>query len=97
MDIELPPDDELMADLTVFRWELTPRGIKAESKDDDSQNSVVKRLGRSPDKGDSCVYSFAPPEVTGMALFDLLGAQHTAAALQQPTPPAVNKPFWQEK
>lgn len=98
MNIELPPDDELAADLTAFRWELTPRGIKVESKDDETHNSVVKRLGRSPDKGDSCVYAFAPPEVKGMALFDLLGKEHTTAmkVIQEAKKAdPSNKPFWQ--
>ena len=76
MNIELPDDRELLADLTVFRWELTPRGIRVEPKDDDSSNSVVKRLGRSPDKGDSCVYAFAPPEIKGMGLYDFMAQKH---------------------
>lgn len=76
MEIELPEDNELLQDLTAFRWELTPRGIRVEPKDDDGPNSVVKRLGRSPDKGDSIVYAFAPPEVKGMGLFDFMAEKH---------------------
>jgi len=53
-DVALPPDRELLADLTAPRWEMTLRGVQIESKDD-----IKKRIGRSPDKGDSCVYSFA--------------------------------------
>lgn len=100
MDMELPPDTELAADLSVFRWELTPRGIKVESKDDTSSKSVVKRLGRSPDKGDSCVYALAPPETIGMALFNSLAEEHQGAADRaaeeakqtEKNPP---KAFWQ--
>ena len=77
MDMELPDDDpELLQDLTVFRWELTPRGIRVEPKDDGTANAVIKRLGRSPDKGDSCVYSLAPPEAKGMGLYDYMQQLH---------------------
>lgn len=53
-DLALPPDPELKADLTAPTWKLTPRGIQVESKDD-----IIKRLMRSPDKGDSLVYAAA--------------------------------------
>lgn len=55
-EIALPPDRELRADLTAPRWEVALRGIKIESKDD-----VKERIGRSTDKGDSCVYCFGTP------------------------------------
>jgi hypothetical protein len=48
--IALPPGADAKADLAAPRWELTPRGIKVEAKPD-----IVKRLGRSPDKGDAIV------------------------------------------
>jgi hypothetical protein len=51
-EIALPDDRELMADLTATRWKLSARGIQMESKDE-----IHKRLGRSPDKGDSLVYA----------------------------------------
>ncbi len=50
--IALPPDPELLADLTAPRWELTLRGIKIEEKED-----VKARIGRSPDCGDAVVMS----------------------------------------
>lgn len=53
-DVALPPDPELRADLTAPTWELTPRGIKVEAKED-----IEARIGRSPDKGDSAVYANA--------------------------------------
>jgi hypothetical protein len=53
MDIALPDDRELLADLCTPHWEMTARGIKIESKDD-----IIDRIGRSPDKGDSCIYAF---------------------------------------
>jgi hypothetical protein len=48
--IALPPDPELKADLSSYRWEVTAQGIKIEDKDEQK-----KRLGRSPDKGDAAV------------------------------------------
>ncbi len=53
MNLALPPDPEILADLTAPRWELTLRGVKIEAKDD-----LKKRLGRSPDCGDSVVLAF---------------------------------------
>lgn len=53
-DLALPPDPELRADLCAPHWELTARGIRIEEKDE-----VAKRIGRSPDKGDSAVYAHA--------------------------------------
>lgn len=45
--IALPPDPELLADLTALTWKLTPRGIQIEGKD-----KLRQRLGRSTGKGD---------------------------------------------
>lgn len=53
LDLALPDDRELLADLCAPKWELTPRGIKIESKED-----IIDRIGRSPDKGDSCIYAY---------------------------------------
>ena len=50
----LPPDNELLADLTAPRWSMGASGILIEAKDD-----IVKRLKRSPDKGDSVAYAWA--------------------------------------
>lgn len=54
--IALPPDDLLLSDLTTPRWEVTagvPPKIKVETKE-----SVVERLGRSPDRGDAVAAAF---------------------------------------
>jgi hypothetical protein len=53
-DLCIPPDPELRVDLCAPTWHLSARGIQVESKDE-----LVKRLGRSPDKGDSLVYAHA--------------------------------------
>lgn len=49
--ISLPPDTGLKADLCTVLWKMTPSGIQIESKED-----IIKRIGRSPDKGDAVVY-----------------------------------------
>lgn len=51
--VALPPDDQLKADLCAPRWKLTQRGIQVESKEE-----IIKRLGRSPDRGDAVVYAW---------------------------------------
>jgi hypothetical protein len=53
MDIALPQDPQLRADLTAVRWKLTARGVQVESKDE-----LIKRIGRSPDRGDATVLAF---------------------------------------
>ena len=51
--IALPPDPALVADLTAPTFKVGPHGIQVEAKE-----SVVKRLGRSPDKGDAVVMAW---------------------------------------
>ncbi len=61
--IFLPDDQELLSDLTSVRFSAVQhRGvmcIKAETKED-----VVKRLGRSPDKGDAVVMCWSRGDAT---------------------------------
>lgn len=53
-NIALPPDDELIGDLTAPHWKVTSAGrIQIESKDE-----IRKRLGRSTDTGDPVVMAF---------------------------------------
>jgi hypothetical protein len=60
--LALPPDQELLAELTAGRWEMLLRGVKIEDKDD-----ITLRLGRSPDCADAVVLAhlqmpkFDPP------------------------------------
>ena len=51
--IALPPDQVLLADLTSPTFEVGTRGIQAERKED-----LVKRLGRSTDRGDATIQSW---------------------------------------
>jgi hypothetical protein len=56
--LALPPDQELLSDLTAARWSPTAQGIKIEPKED-----LVKRLGRSPDCADALVLAtLLPPQ-----------------------------------
>ena len=53
-DACLPPDDQLLGDLTAPKWRVMSGGkIQVESKDD-----IRKRIGRSPDDGDAVVQAF---------------------------------------
>lgn len=54
MDVALPPDSELFADLCAPKWKLTVRGIQVEDKEE-----IKKRIGRSPDSGDATALAFA--------------------------------------
>jgi len=51
LEIELPDDPEVLADLTAPLYEVTASGIKVEEK-----KYLIKRIGRSPGKGDALVY-----------------------------------------
>lgn len=59
-DVALPPDDDLIGDLTAPSYRVTSNGrIAVESKDD-----IRKRLGRSTDAADAVVQAFAVEEPT---------------------------------
>lgn len=57
--IALPPDPQILADLTAPRWKLASRGIQIESKE---ELKKPERLGRSPDKGDAIVMAWSEGE-----------------------------------
>lgn len=57
--IALPPDPQVLADLTAPRWRLTAQGIQIEEKD---ELRKAHRLGRSPDKGDAIVMAWSEGE-----------------------------------
>jgi hypothetical protein len=62
-DLAIPPDQELLREACSVRWKLGPRGVQVESKDE-----IKTRLGRSPDKWDSLVYSLNEPAAPGSGL-----------------------------
>ena len=66
--VALPPDDELVGDLTALHKKYMSEGkIQAEAKDD-----VKKRIGRSTDKGDAVIQAFFT--VTG-SFHDVYGTE----------------------
>ena len=51
-EVALPPGNEILADLCSARYKLTTSGVLVEEKDE-----IKKRIGRSPDKGESILYA----------------------------------------
>lgn len=51
-EIALPPGNEIIADLCSARYNVTTAGVLIEAKED-----IKKRIGRSPDKGESILYA----------------------------------------
>ncbi|HWK45120.1 MAG TPA: terminase [Stellaceae bacterium] len=71
--LAIPPDPELLADLIAPRWTLRPRGIQIEGKPD-----IMRRIGRSPDKGDSLVYAHAVKFQADLGFLRFIEEEHTA-------------------
>jgi hypothetical protein len=63
--LALPPDPSLLADLCAPQWKLAARGIQIEAKED-----IIRRIGRSPDKGDSAVYCWGIRTTPGKGLLE---------------------------
>ena len=64
--VALPPDDDLIGDLTTPKWKVTSAGkIEVESKDATKGwgRGYRARLGRSSDKGDATIMAFYPEDV----------------------------------
>lgn len=60
LPVALPPDDQLIGDLTAPKWWTTSGGrIQVEPKAE-----IAKRIGRSTDDGDATVQAFWPGEPT---------------------------------
>jgi hypothetical protein len=53
-DLAIPPDRQLLADLTAPRYTWKTNGLQVEDKED-----LIARIGRSPDHGDSLVLAHA--------------------------------------
>jgi hypothetical protein len=60
----------LLVDLCAPQWKLAVRGIQIESKED-----LIKRIGRSPDKGDAVVYAIGSKMLPGMGIFNWFKGQ----------------------
>jgi hypothetical protein len=74
--IMLPDDRELLADLTAPTYSVKGGGLALEPKED-----LIKRIGRSPDKGDAVVMAwFSGPKM----------ASHYQQWKQRSAPPVVN-------
>ncbi len=56
-DLALPPDQEMLADLTAPRFEVRANGIVVEPK-----LNIKERLGRSPDSGDAVALAHLKPQ-----------------------------------
>lgn len=78
--VALPPDAELLADLTAATWKLGPRGIQIEAKED-----IKKRIGRSPDKGDAVVNAWSYGETAVVTRIKTASAEARGGA------PKVNR------
>ncbi len=57
-DLALPPDPELLADLTAPRWEPRGGNVLIEEKE-----KIAERIGRSTDCGDAVCYAILHPRV----------------------------------
>jgi hypothetical protein len=79
-NLALPPDPELLADLTAPRFEVRSSGIVVEAKE-----KLKARIGRSPDKGDAVALTFAPlAEVYFFSQEDIAACFQGAAAPPSP-------------
>jgi hypothetical protein len=61
---------------------LTVRGIQVESKEE-----ITKRIGRSPDAGDSAVYALAQRFMPGMGIFEFYAEEYRRLSGTGPTAP----------
>jgi hypothetical protein len=87
-DLAIPNDPELRADLCAPKWKLSARGVQVEGKED-----LIKRLGRSPDKGESLLYASALRYFAGAGVFEYIrgaaenaGVRPAAGASTVPAP-----------
>jgi hypothetical protein len=77
LNIALPPDAELAADLAAPRWSLTVRGIILEDK-----KLIKKRIMRSPDRAEALINAFAQPNIIGHGFISYYREQVKLAAEQ---------------
>ena len=74
----IPDDSELIEELFSITFEVRTAKIVVEDKEE-----VKKRIGRSPDKMDSLIYSSAEPAQLGMGLFDYMKNQYEQKQAKQ--------------
>lgn len=77
--IALPPDPELLADLTAPSYECGPSGIKLEDAE-----AVIKNIGRSPDRGTAVVLAWSGGDKQISYLFTGSGPRYGAEMGLQP-------------
>ena len=65
----LPPGNEIVADLCSARYKVTTAGVQIEYKED-----IKRRLGRSPDKGESILLAQPLTSALSWAGVDGLGS-----------------------
>lgn len=70
MDMAIPPDPEVLADLSAPRWRITPRGVQVEPKED-----IKERIGRSPDAGEAVIYAMVEDGGAGLGFLQFAGEQ----------------------
>jgi hypothetical protein len=70
--LALPPDDELLGDLTSIHWKPMSGGkIQIESKDD-----IRKRIGRSTDRADAVMYALWGTGVSWLDAYNVMVCEH---------------------
>lgn len=76
----LPDDQQMAVDLAAPRYRLTTQGIQIEPKDE-----IIKRLGRSPDRGEAVVYANirTPKVVTTLGGYQLDGSPNLGESYEQ--------------
>src|SRR5258708_3105579 len=78
LELALPSDPELRADLCAPRWRMTAQGVLIESKED-----IVKRLGRSPDCADAVALAW-------YGTSELMRTNWSFAPAAQPSQPSID-------
>ena len=76
--LALPPCPKLRGDLCAPLWSHGVNGIQVEPKE-----MTIKRVGRSPDRGDSCIYSLEDVPKRGVRPGAYSAAALNAAAAQR--------------
>ena len=70
--LALPPDDDLLGDLAAPTYKINAKGaIQIEPKEE-----TKKRLGRSPDRGDAVILTFAPRMIEIMDVGEPVTGSH---------------------